>query len=103
MHSLIFAAIVLVAISCSNSNNDKAEPTTTTPAAPPATPPATPAETKKDHVEVEVKKDTPRTEISIGEKGGSIKTKKGTGISVDEKGVKVGSKDVKIDIKKDTN
>jgi hypothetical protein len=95
-------AIVLAMFSCSNASNDKAEPTTTTPAAPPATPPVAPAQPKKDNVKVEVKKDTPRTEISIGQKGGSIKTKKGTGVSIDDKGLKVGSKDVKIDIKKDS-
>lgn len=101
-----YAAIFLCFVSCSNETTEKNEPVKSAPAStPPATPPAneipqTPV--KKEQVEVK-KTDTSRTEITIGQQGGSIKTKKGTGVSLDKNGIKVGSKDVKIDIKKDTN
>lgn len=102
----LYAAILFCTISCSNQTTEKNEPVNVTPAStPPATPPVKstpPATIKKDHVEVK-KNDTARTEISIGQQGGSIKTKKGTGVSLDKNGIKVGSKDVKIDIRKDTN
>ena len=41
-----------------------------------------------------------KTEISIGSDGAEVKTKSGTEVKVGEKGATVGSKDVKIDIKK---
>ena len=97
--------MILGFISCSNQNGEKTAPLVTPASQPPATPPAaasSPATVEKDHVEVK-EKDTVRTEISIGQQGGSIKTKKGTGVSLDKNGIKVGSKDVKIDIKNDTN
>lgn len=40
-----------------------------------------------------------RTTISVGPGGTTVSTKKGTEVSIDSKGVKVGSKDVKVDIK----
>ena len=48
------------------------------------------------------KPDTPRTSVSVGRDGGSVSTKSGTGVAVDRKGVKVQSKKVKIDIKRDS-
>jgi len=88
-------------VSCSDNTTEKSsttsDTTTTTPPAPKQEYAAPPS---KDNVEV--KKDTPRTEISVGKDGAAVKTKKGTGVSVDKKGVKVGSKDVKIDIKTDS-
>lgn len=41
-----------------------------------------------------------KTEISIGPDSAEVKTKSGTEVKVGEKGVTVGSKDVKVDIKK---
>lgn len=40
-----------------------------------------------------------KTEISVGPDGAAVKTKSGTDVKVGEKGVSVGSEDVKIDIK----
>lgn len=45
------------------------------------------------------KVDTSRTTISIGKDGGGFENKKGTGVAVDKNGVKVKTKDLKIDIK----
>jgi len=114
---LFYAVVFSCLISCSDETTDSSgmnDPVTTVqPESPPATPPVNKAVTppvktapqaaeKKETVEVKTR-DTPRTEISIGQKGGSIRTKKGSDISVDDKGVKIGSKDVLIDIKRDTN
>lgn len=114
---LFYAVVLSCLISCSDETTDSSginNPVTTVqPETSPATPPVNKAVTppvkaapqvaeKKDPVEVKTR-DTPRTEISIGQKGGSIKTKKGSDISIDDKGVKIGSKDVRIDIKRDTN
>lgn len=41
-----------------------------------------------------------KTEISIGSDSVEVKTKSGTEVKVGEKGVTVGSKDVKVEIKK---
>jgi len=69
---------------------------------PPATPPqeysAPPSKVDPD----DVVKDTPRTSISVGKEGASVKTKKGTGVSYDKEGVKINSKDVKVDIRRDS-
>jgi hypothetical protein len=70
------------------------------------TPPATPAEEyaapPSKVTPAEAAKDSPRTSISVGKDGASVKTKKGTGVSYDKGGIKVERKDVKIDIKRDT-
>ena len=63
----------------------KKEETTTVKEQPAKT--RTPAEAKK-------------TEISVGPDGAEVKTKSGTEVKVGEKGATVGSKDVKIDVKK---
>lgn len=113
---LFYSVVFTCLISCSNQTSDSSDTndpvTTVSPATSPAIPPVNKAVTppvkttqapeKKEPVEVKTG-DTPRTEISIGQKGGSIKTKKGSDISVDDKGVKIGSKDVRIDIKRDPN
>ena len=67
-------------------------------------------ETKKEETttikekEQPAKKETPaepkKTEISVGPDGAEVKTKSGTEVKVGDKGATVGSKDVKIDIKK---
>ncbi|MGZ8557452.1 MAG: hypothetical protein ACXWWC_03930 [Chitinophagaceae bacterium] len=84
---LFAASFLLVMLACNNEK--KKEETTTTTKEQPATTPATttPAEPKK-------------TEISIGPDGAEVKTKSGTEVKVSDKGTTVGSKDVKIDIKK---
>lgn len=46
--------------------------------------------------------DTPRTTVSVGKDGGSVSTKSGEGVAVDRKGVKVRSKKVAVDIKRDS-
>lgn len=111
---LFYSVVFTCLISCSDETSDSNNPVTTVqPETSPATPPVNKAVTppvkaapqtaeKKDPVEVKTR-DTPKTEISIGQKGGSIKTKKGSDISIDDKGVKIGSKDVRIDIKRDSN
>ena len=84
---LFAASFLLVMLAC-NDEKKKEETTTTTKDhsnASPAT--TTPAEPK-------------RTEISIGPDGAEVKTKSGTEVKVGDKGTTVGSKDVKIDIKK---
>ena len=84
---LFAASFLLVMIAC---NNEKKKEETTTTHEQPATTPAktsTPAEPKK-------------TEISVGPGGAEVKTKSGTEVKVGDKGATVGSKDVKIDIKK---
>ena len=113
--NVFFYALIFVCVSsCSDETTDTSDikdpVTTVQPETPPATPsvnkavtpPSVQAAEKKEPVEVKIK-DTPRTEISIGQKGGSIKTKKGSDISIDDRGVKIGSKDVRIDIKRDSN
>jgi hypothetical protein len=85
---------------------DKDTASRTAPADTRTTPPATPAQEyaappSKASADDAVK-DTPRTSISIGKDGASVKTKKGTGVSYDKKGIKVDGKDVKIDIKRDS-
>jgi hypothetical protein len=85
----------------SNSNAEistSPEDRTTPPATPPQEYSAPPSKVDVD----EVVKDTPRTSISVGREGASVKTKKGTGVSYDKEGVKINSKDVKVDIKRDT-
>lgn len=115
--NILFYTVVFIFVSsCSDQTSDSSDTndpvTTVSPATSPATPPVNKAVTPpvkaaqapetKEPVEVKTR-DTPRTEISIGQKGGSIKTKKGSDISIDDKGVKIGSKDVRIDIKRDPN
>lgn len=113
---LFYAVVFNFLISCSDETTDSSginDPVTTVqPETSPATPPVNKAVTppvkaveppeKKEPVEVKIR-DTPKTEISIGQKGGSVKTKKGSDISIGESGVKIGTKDVRIDIKRDTN
>jgi len=65
-------------------------------------------ETRKEETtivkEEPVKKETPadpkKTEISVSSDGAEVKAKNGTEIKVGDKGASVGSKDVKIDLKK---
>ena len=64
-------------------------------------------ETRKEETTVKeepAKKETPaepkRTEISVGADGAEVKTKSGTEVKIGDSGASVGSKDVKIDIKK---
>ena len=64
-------------------------------------------ETKKEETTVKeepAKKETPaepkRTEISVGADGAEVKTKSGTEVKIGDSGASVGSKDVKIDVKK---
>jgi hypothetical protein len=96
----LFAIVLLAACSDSNTANNAEAPATVAPA--PVAPPAETPTTK--HVEVEKKEkvkpaaDTAKTTIRLEKTGGSIHTKKGTGVSVGEKGVKIGSRDVDIDI-----
>jgi hypothetical protein len=103
---LSLAALVLFVVSCSNEASDNnstsqgtSDTTTTAPATPPQEYSAPPSKADaKDAVEA----DTSKTSISLGKDGASVKTKKGTGVSYDKKGVKVESKDVKVDIKRDS-
>jgi len=81
--NLFAASFLLVMLACNDEK--KKEETTTTTKEQPAT---IPAEPKK-------------TEISVGPGGAEVKTKSGTEVKVGEKGATVGSKDVKIDIKKE--
>ncbi len=102
VYLVLFSGLVLGVLSCSNEKTDKAQDTTTPETVSPAPAPVsktTAPVRRTDRVEVEVK-ETPKTEISIGQSGGSVKTKKGTSVKVDDKGVNVGTKDVLIDIKK---
>ena len=48
------------------------------------------------------KPDTPRTSVSVGKDGGSVSTKSGSGVAIDKKGVRVQSRKVKVDIKRDS-
>ena len=74
----------MVMLAC--NNEQKKEETTTVKEQPAKT--TTPAAEPK------------KTEISIGSDSAEVKTKSGTEVKVGEKGVTVGGKDVKIDIKK---
>ena len=109
----LFAAFsFFLVVSCADANSDADNSADTSNAAistspdkrttPPATPPqeysAPPSKVDVD----DVVKDTPRTSISVGKEGASVKTKKGTGVSYDKEGVKINSKDVKVDIRRDT-
>jgi hypothetical protein len=96
----LFAIVLLAACSDTNTANNTQPPATVAPA-----PEAAPeAKSTTTHVEAEKKEkvkpaaDTAKTTIRLEKTGGSIHTKKGTGVSVGEKGVKIGSKDVDIDI-----
>jgi len=107
MNVFLCGVFCLFLISCSDEKTTTVTPVEPVTAAPPATPPPTRTTIKttqpvvvKEQVEVIVKEPA-KTEISIGQSGGSVKTKKGTDVSVGETGVKVGTKDVKIDIKRD--
>jgi hypothetical protein len=115
MKSFIFIAAMTAFIGCSNnaseqttaSDSSSSTETNRNVSAPvqekETSAPKADVPTKKDNVEVkEVPKDTPRTSISVGKSGAEVKTKSGTGVSVDDKGVRIGTKDVKIDVKKDT-
>ena len=88
----LFAASFLFVMLACNDEKKKEETTTTTKEQPATTPATTPVTTAP----VEPKK----TEISIGPDGAEVKTKRGTEVKVGDKGATVGSKDVKIDIKK---
>jgi len=80
---LFAGSFLIVMLAC---NNEKKKEETTTKEQPAKTTTPT-AEPKK-------------TEISIGPDSAEVKTKSGTEVKVGEKGVTVGSKDVKVDIKK---
>lgn len=60
------------------------------------------AETEADRATDAVKQDTSKTEISLGKDEAGVKTKKGTSAKIDSSGVKVESKKVKVDVKRDT-
>lgn len=60
------------------------------------------AEAERDRATDAVQKDTSKTEISIGKDEAGVKTKKGTSAKIDSSGVKVESKKVKVDVKRDT-
>ena len=109
----LFAAFSLfLMVSCADANSDadhsadssdveistSPDNRTTPPATPPQEYSAPPSKVDPD----DVVKDTPRTSISVGKEGASVKTKKGTGVSYDKEGVKINSKDVKVDIRRDT-
>ena len=81
---LFAGSFLMVMLAC--NNEQKKEETTTVKEQPAKT--TTPAAEPK------------KTEISIGSDSAEVKTKSGTEVKVGEKGVTVGSKDVKIDIKK---
>jgi hypothetical protein len=108
MNVFFCAAVCLFMVSCSDEKTTQTESVETVQPAPAASSTTTrnttivtpPAVVVKEKVEVTVKEPA-KTEISIGQSGGSVKTKKGTDVSVGETGVKVGTKDVNIDIKRD--
>jgi hypothetical protein len=113
--TVLFATALFLMFSCadqadSGNGNDSGDTATnadrSTVPKDRTTPPATPAEEyaapPSKAEPADVVKDTPRTTISVGKDGAAVKTKKGTGVSYDKKGVKVKSKDVDIDIKRDT-
>ena len=122
MKKISLAAIAAVYFFMTSCSNQATEQTTnkdsvvtshqeTTPASPSTTvttPPATPPEenapaSSSKPQQIESKPvDSPKTSISIGKNGASVKTKKGTGVSVDQGGLKVQHKDVNIDFKKDS-
>jgi hypothetical protein len=95
-----FAMVLLAACSDQNTTGRAEAPAIVAPA--PAAPPAETPTIKR--VEAEKKEtvkpvaEKPKTTIRLEKTGGSIQTKKGTGVSVGEKGVKIGSRDVDIDI-----
>ena len=103
---LSLVALVFFVVSCSNEasdNNSASQGTSNTTTTPPATPPQEySAPPSKADAKDAVKSDTPKTSISVSKDGASVKTKKGTGVSYDKKGVKVENKDVKVDIKRDS-
>jgi hypothetical protein len=82
---LFAGCFLLVMIACNNEKKKEKETTTVK---------EQPAETTTPVTEPK------KTEISIGSDSAVVKTKSGTEVKVGEKGVTVGSKDVKIDIKK---
>ena len=102
---LSLVALVFLVVSCSNeaSDSNSSQGTSNTTTTPPATPPQEySAPPSKADAKDAVKSDTPKTSISVSKDGASVKTKKGTGVSYDKKGVKVENKDVKVDIKRDS-
>lgn len=56
--------------------------------------------TVKEPAKKEAAAEAKKTEISVGPDGAEVKTKSGTEVKVGDKGATVGSKDVKIDVKK---
>ena len=82
---LFAGSFLFVMLACNNETKKEEEETTTIKEQPAKQ--ETPAEPKK-------------TEISVGSDGAEVKTKSGTEIKVGEQGASVGSKDVKIDVKK---
>lgn len=99
IYVIAYSVLVVCLLSCSDQATEKNESVKSEPAKTSVT---TPPTVVNEQVEVKIK-ETPKTEISIGQQGGSVKTKNGTDVSLDKKGVKVGTKDVNIDIKTDSN
>lgn len=96
---LFCAAFFFSIVGCSNESPATTSPATSTPVT--STPPAKPlAQKKQEKIVVVQRADTAKTTVSLGKSGGSVKTKKGTEVTVGQ-GVIIGTKDVKIDIKRD--
>ena len=80
--NLFAVAFLFVMFACNNET--KKEETTTV----------------KEPAKKEAAAEAKKTEISVGPDGAEVKTKSGTEVKVGDKGATVGSKDVKIDVKK---
>ncbi|MEJ7625654.1 MAG: hypothetical protein WKF35_02235 [Ferruginibacter sp.] len=89
--STCFVTLILAGVSCDEQN--KAAETTTTTTEGTTT-------TTNNGTSTTIVSDTPRrTTINVNKGGTSVSTKSGTDVSVDNKGIRVGSKDIKVDIK----
>jgi hypothetical protein len=80
----VFAGLFLLAMFACNNETKKEETTTI----------------KEEPAKKETPAEPKKTEISVSSDGAEVKTKSGTEVKVGETGASVGSKDVKIDVKK---
>jgi hypothetical protein len=98
LSSLILASFVMLGLT---QCKEKAKPGAGNEQVTPA-PENSGVETERDRATEAVKQDTAKTEISIGKDEAGVKTNKGTSAKLDSAGLKVNSKKVKVDVKRDT-
>ncbi len=84
--SLILVSAILAVTSCDNQKAAESSTTTTTEGTKSVS-----TSTSVDTVK--------RTTVNIGPGGTSVSTKSGPNVTIDKKGIKVGGKDVNVDIK----